>query len=223
MPDQQQQQPPQQLPQQLPQHPTNPQLATEDLLCTWPPFKLSLIDNHNNNNNCPLSLDITQNAKLQRVASPSKTMELPSTSFLPEWTVSLFHNLGIYFVLFGLGYLAVKQVRKSPPACGDRSLYAKAARFFVFGPEGEDEASKTPTKAKATQRKVSEMSSGMQAMTMAFCSLGLLGSYLTWGVLQEQIMTTKYGVEEEKFESSNFLVSFRVSRVSPSKHIVQCR
>ena len=43
-----------------------------------------------------------------------------------------------------------------------------------------------------------------------FCVVGLQGSYLTWGVLQEQVMTRSYGVDEHGeavyFRNSQFLV-----------------
>jgi len=48
------------------------------------------------------------------------------------------------------------------------------------------------------------------AMRIFFCATGLYASYLTWGVLQERIITREYGVDENgnpaKFTDSQFLV-----------------
>jgi len=48
------------------------------------------------------------------------------------------------------------------------------------------------------------------ALRLCFCASGLYTSYLTWGVLQERIITREYGVDEngvgEKFTDSQFLV-----------------
>ena len=47
-------------------------------------------------------------------------------------------------------------------------------------------------------------------MVLIFCVIGLQGSYLTWGILQERIMKHEYGKDEnnpgEKFNNSQFLV-----------------
>lgn len=50
-----------------------------------------------------------------------------------------------------------------------------------------------------------------QAVKLIFCAAGLQASYLTWGVLQERVMTRSYGAtspdeEGEKFKDSQFLV-----------------
>ena len=44
----------------------------------------------------------------------------------------------------------------------------------------------------------------MQGMMLAYCTTGLMGFYLLWGVLQERIMATEYATG--RFESSTFLV-----------------
>ncbi len=49
-----------------------------------------------------------------------------------------------------------------------------------------------------------------QCLVLLWCAGGLLGSYLTWGVLQERIMAFEYGKTDtdpgEKFKNSQFLV-----------------
>lgn len=58
-----------------------------------------------------------------------------------------------------------------------------------------------------------ETSTRLTVMRLMFCAAGLQGSYLTWGVVQEQIMTQTYDELSEdgvlrkvKFEDSQFLV-----------------
>ena len=43
-------------------------------------------------------------------------------------------------------------------------------------------------------------------LKMAFCVVGIVGSLLVYGVLQERIMTQPYGEEKELFKFSVFLV-----------------
>lgn len=47
-------------------------------------------------------------------------------------------------------------------------------------------------------------------MILAYCFIGLMASYLTWGVLQEKIMTREYlgqdGITKSFFKDSQFLV-----------------
>ena len=59
---------------------------------------------------------------------------------------------------------------------------------------------------KAEKAQKSEFVKGA---TLVFCFFGLQGSYLTWGVLQEKIMTRTYtdsAGNEGQFKDSQFLV-----------------
>lgn len=60
------------------------------------------------------------------------------------------------------------------------------------------------------KRREGEDSSLQRGLTLLFCVAGLQGSYLTWGVLQEKIMTSEYGLTGESrgeyFKNSQFLV-----------------
>lgn len=68
---------------------------------------------------------------------------------------------------------------------------------------------------------------------LGYCFFGLMGSYLTWGVLQEKIMTREYVDEEGKksfFKDSQFLVfsnrvlAFVISAIYlTAKHRIQQR
>ena len=65
---------------------------------------------------------------------------------------------------------------------------------------------------KAGEASSQERSLTSQAMLLAWCAGGLLGSYLIWGLLQERIMAFRYGAVEgvddsgEHFKNSQFLV-----------------
>ena len=52
------------------------------------------------------------------------------------------------------------------------------------------------------------MSDTKVCLHLFFCFFGLLGSYLTWGLLQEKIMTKRYGEQDQGqyFSDSQFLV-----------------
>lgn len=122
--------------------------------------------------------------------------------YLPEWMANFVTNLGLYFVLFGFGYLFVRHYRSQPePNPADRSFQARFIRWIVFGPP--ELVPDVERDAKREKDKV-EYSFGMKALLLFGCTAGLLGSYLSWGVLQERIITTDYATG--KFQSSNFLV-----------------
>jgi len=81
-------------------------------------------------------------------------------------------------------------------------------RFFVYGAALDDAvASDAPASAVAAAKAAQpapEYSFSMKALLLTWCTVGLLGSYLSWGLIQERIMTTEYTTG--RFESSNFLV-----------------
>jgi adenosine 3'-phospho 5'-phosphosulfate transporter B2 len=79
-----------------------------------------------------------------------------------------------------------------------------------FGENEFDTAKQTSSMAKsasAANRAVMK-----ECILLTYCFLGLMASYLTWGVLQEKIMTREYvaldGVKKSFFKDSQFLVFF---------------
>ena len=60
-----------------------------------------------------------------------------------------------------------------------------AVRSCVFGSDG----ALLPTSETAGSGGSREQPPLRQAVVLVFCVVGLLGSYLSWGVLQEKIMT----------------------------------
>lgn len=133
---------------------------------------------------------------------------MPDTNagMLPGWLFSMVSNLGVYFILMLLGYAALTQIRKKPPASGDSSTYARLARFWVFGPDqAPAEAAEAGASSGEAAPAPKELSLGLKALQLMFCVCGLLGAYLSWGLLQEKIITTDYA-NGGRFDSSNFLV-----------------
>lgn len=71
--------------------------------------------------------------------------------------------------------------------------------IFLLGHDGP--ATPKPTPAQKSSMK--------EFILLGYCFCGLMGSYLTWGVLQEKIMTREYVDAEGKksfFKDSQFLV-----------------
>ena len=91
-----------------------------------------------------------------------------------------------------------------------RGCLFKAVQFCVFGSRedaktidaGDVEAGHAEDSKKQPQSFVSV------GMKLLFCAIGLQATYLTWGVLQERVMTKKYGKDKnaERFKQSEFLV-----------------
>lgn len=132
--------------------------------------------------------------------------DAPSTDgFLPDWLSRLITNLGVYFMMVLIAYFIIKYIKRSPPSELDNSPYARSVRYCVFGPTNADlESSSTNTSVNDSNKPKKELSFGLNALLLSFCTFGLLGSYLSWGLLQERIMSTEYNTG--KFKSSNFLV-----------------
>eukprot|EP00924_Labyrinthula_sp_SR-Ha-C_P005435 snap_masked-scaffold_1-processed-gene-31.20-mRNA-1 protein AED:0.09 eAED:0.09 QI:0/-1/0/1/-1/1/1/0/390 len=130
-----------------------------------------------------------------------------NNSSTPSWLLRLVDNLGVYLVFFAVGYLILKQVKKSPePSPASRSCLPRFIRFMFYGPgdllpQSEDEEA-DHEKTNGTPKK--EMSFSQKAAQLMFCVVGLLGSFLAWGLLQERIMTTEY--KPGRFKSANFNV-----------------
>ena len=126
-----------------------------------------------------------------------------------HWIVNLMFNLLGYSTVFVPGYVVIQYVRK----CGYLELGAKRCmepviRLCVFGYEDGLEDSIAGSEAKSESKKPvrSETKTGI---ILVICFVGLQISYLTWGVLQEKIMTRTYTDStgsEGQFKDSQFLV-----------------
>uniref|UniRef100_A0A7S3UYT6 Uncharacterized protein n=1 Tax=Aplanochytrium stocchinoi TaxID=215587 RepID=A0A7S3UYT6_9STRA len=133
-------------------------------------------------------------------------VELAGGGALPPWLFRLVNNLGVYFIFFGIGYLALRHVRNRPaPEPSDRDFLPTLVRFLFFGPGVTQlPTNDDGTSAYSSVTKEVETSLFRRAAKLCFCVTGLLTSFLSWGLLQERVMTTEYTTG--RFQSSNFMV-----------------
>lgn len=131
-------------------------------------------------------------------------MDGDSEGAVPGWLFRMVNNLGVYFLFFAVGYLTLQRVRSRPaPDPSDQSLFSVIKRFLFFGPGAEE----LPTDEQAADGEPvpkEEPTFTQTALKLVFCVVGLLSSFLSWGLLQERIMTTEYTTG--RFQSSNFMV-----------------
>lgn len=124
------------------------------------------------------------------------------------WMFRLFQNLLGYSTIAIPGALIIHYVKKTKYLeTTDYVCLKKYIRIFVYGQEEEkldiecgESVSTTPVPEVTRYRK---------AFEWLLCFCGLQASYLTWGVLQEKIMTQEYrnsSGDVQKFTDSQFLV-----------------
>lgn len=97
-----------------------------------------------------------------------------------------------------------------------RGCLFRSVQLCVFGtPEEPANVEEGGYKAAtpSANEKTSQASFSKAAVKLLCCAAGLQGAYLTWGVLQERIMTRTYkeylpngSVQEVKFQNSQYLV-----------------
>eukprot|EP00043_Microstomoeca_roanoka_P014038 m.138170 g.138170 ORF g.138170 m.138170 type:complete len:437 (+) comp15909_c4_seq3:137-1447(+) len=138
---------------------------------------------------------------------------------------SLQNNVLSYLVLVVPAALIVRYVRANPGVLSRMVLCGGPLRMCIFGEEdepvneetGKPEEISTKESARASNVDIEANTTGKQpdsvmknAIRLGFCIIGLQGSYLTWGVLQELIMTRAYGYDEYgkevRFRNSQYLV-----------------
>eukprot|EP00041_Stephanoeca_diplocostata_P033108 m.1084517 g.1084517 ORF g.1084517 m.1084517 type:complete len:412 (-) comp24273_c0_seq2:4951-6186(-) len=128
------------------------------------------------------------------------------------WLANLLGNIFAYALVIVPAGLLVNYLKKNPDQMSGPGFFMSMLRLCVVG---QPEVTSEPTTKKddaesavPTEKKDDEPqdSFAVQAFKLIFCAVGLQGSYLTWGVLQEQIMTQAYGDQNEKFTESQFLV-----------------
>ena len=73
------------------------------------------------------------------------------------------------------------------------SLLQPLVRLFVKGTESNlSEIERSVLKGDSESERAMAKTVYQDGMSLIFCTVGLLGSYSTWGYLQEKIMTTNY-------------------------------
>mmetsp|Transcript_23934 Transcript_23934/g.52126 ORF Transcript_23934/g.52126 Transcript_23934/m.52126 type:complete len:201 (-) Transcript_23934:1008-1610(-) len=111
---------------------------------------------------------------------------------VPTWAVALIDQLGIYFgiFLFGTVFVQITKNAGRPSAIEVRESYLKwGLNKVVFGSDIVADDSKS---GSDVARRWGVL------WVFLFCAMGLLGSYLVWGVFQE--------ILSSEVKSSTFLV-----------------
>lgn len=125
------------------------------------------------------------------------------------WLFRFLVNILGYSTIIIPGYLLIKYFKRTNYLETGSGLCFPVIKTCVFGSE-----SKTSLLDDISVTSKSEGDSGTsfrQIVKLLVCAAGLQVSYLTWGVLQERVMTRSYGAatpedEGEKFKDSQFLV-----------------
>lgn len=125
-----------------------------------------------------------------------------------HWTVSLLMNLVGYSAIFVPGFLVLKYVRKTNfLETGPTKCLAPVIRLCFYG--NVDETIDESISETSKQEAAIPTSELKLFLHLVGCFFGLQFSYLTWGILQEKIMTQKYTDSAGKvgqFTDSQFLV-----------------
>eukprot|EP00045_Choanoeca_perplexa_P006627 m.57160 g.57160 ORF g.57160 m.57160 type:complete len:431 (+) comp13707_c0_seq1:173-1465(+) len=134
---------------------------------------------------------------------------------------SFMENIGSYLMIIVPAAFLVRHLQQHPEKLAGTGAVLSAARVCILGSESTDmtdDAHKSSPKSAGAKADLEAGTGGdappptmmQQGLKLAFCVAGLQGSYITWGVLQEMIMTQSYGVDEFGedvfFKNSQYLV-----------------
>uniref|UniRef100_A0A3P9HRJ6 Adenosine 3'-phospho 5'-phosphosulfate transporter 1 n=1 Tax=Oryzias latipes TaxID=8090 RepID=A0A3P9HRJ6_ORYLA len=125
------------------------------------------------------------------------------------WIFRFILNLLGYSTIIVPGYLLISYLKRTNYLEKGGGICYPVIKTCVFG--SEDKTSLLDSGSGSSRTDGDSGSSFKQAVKLAFCAAGLQASYLTWGVLQERVMTRSYGATtpeegEERFTDSQFLV-----------------
>ncbi|BFF89320.1 adenosine 3'-phospho 5'-phosphosulfate transporter 1 [Drosophila madeirensis] len=141
----------------------------------------------------------------------SQLVEAQSADY--AWLLKLMVNCFGYSCVVVPGYLIYKYVaRTGYLERGNKTFLHTAINMCITGNssyEPLEAAASTADKERAAGASAGKRTSSQEAVQLLWCFGGLMVSYLTWGVLQEKIMTQKYlnfSGESSKFKDSQFLV-----------------
>ncbi|KAM9234491.1 adenosine 3'-phospho 5'-phosphosulfate transporter 1 isoform 1-T1 [Dugong dugon] len=145
-------------------------------------------------------------ATLPSLGAGGEAPEAPPESWTQLWFFRFLVNAAGYASFMVPGYLLVQYFKRKNYLETGRGLCFPLVKACVFGnePKASDESPLAPRTESA------ETTPTWQALKLLFCATGLQVSYLTWGVLQERVMTRSYGATAttpgERFTDSQFLV-----------------
>eukprot|EP00088_Acartia_fossae_P033489 TRINITY_DN3427_c0_g1_i5.p1 TRINITY_DN3427_c0_g1~~TRINITY_DN3427_c0_g1_i5.p1 ORF type:complete len:441 (-),score=63.22 TRINITY_DN3427_c0_g1_i5:183-1505(-) len=121
-----------------------------------------------------------------------------------SWFVSLLLNVSGYATILLPGYLCLRYVRDSGYLDRGTGRLASVMRLLYQGRQDTIEAEELISQDNKVSRTALQ-----DAAQLALCGVGLQVSYLTWGLLQEKIMTREYvdsAGQTDKFSDAQFLV-----------------
>ena len=125
---------------------------------------------------------------------------------------SLFKNVLSYAIVVVPAVFVIRHLQNNPEKIsafpGSLSSIVRACVEGALEEGDEEKGEVKPARAEAVTEPEEPMAK--QALRLAFHVAGLQGSYLTWGVLQEHVMTQAYGETPEgepvRWTNSQFLV-----------------
>ncbi|KAI8044878.1 adenosine 3'-phospho 5'-phosphosulfate transporter 1 [Drosophila gunungcola] len=141
----------------------------------------------------------------------SQLVEAQSSDY--AWLLKLLVNCFGYSCVFVPGFLIYKYVgRINYLERGNQTILHRAINMCITGNSGHDQldaGGSSTDKDRPAASVAPKRTSSQEAVQLLWCFGGLMVSYLTWGVLQEKIMTQHYlnfAGESAKFKDSQFLV-----------------
>lgn len=135
-----------------------------------------------------------------------------SGGVLDSWVIHLVVMLLGYATVFVPGYFLVQYFKNNKyNEKPSNSLVSRLIIACIFGKEDDLSSANPSASGSPSQTSSGGSNTSKQAMRLIVCICGLQVSYLTWGILQEKIMTKEYidplsPSHSGKFKDSQFLV-----------------
>uniref|UniRef100_A0A182PZS3 Adenosine 3'-phospho 5'-phosphosulfate transporter 1 n=1 Tax=Anopheles farauti TaxID=69004 RepID=A0A182PZS3_9DIPT len=127
-----------------------------------------------------------------------------------SWLLRLMVNIFGYLCIFVPGVLIYKYAKRTKyMERSERSHLSSLVKFCFSGSSSDGLDRPLDGTSGAGKGANAKRTTAQKCFLLSYCLVGLMGSYLTWGVLQEKIMTQEYeGPEKRKshFKDSQFLV-----------------
>ncbi|XP_033859140.3 adenosine 3'-phospho 5'-phosphosulfate transporter 1-like isoform X2 [Acipenser ruthenus] len=144
------------------------------------------------------------------LAQAAEEESLLQESWNDFWLFRFFLNISGYATIIIPGYLLIQYYKRKNYLETGRGICFPAIKSCVFGSETKSSLQEEVSTTSRNEATVASSSSAKQFAKLLVCAFGLQASYLTWGVLQERVMTQTYGAADtelgEKFKDSQFLV-----------------
>ncbi|XP_064600993.1 adenosine 3'-phospho 5'-phosphosulfate transporter 1-like [Liolophura sinensis] len=157
-----------------------------------------------------LSTPVKAETSQSTEATQQSSLVMIFGSWSDFWLLRLMLNLLGYATVVVPAALLIRHLKKIKyNETAGPGFLPNLVKLCVFGKDHEKAAVVEET-SKAAESNPTERSLWHSFLLLVVCFVGLQTSYLTWGVLQERIMTTEYGKTDlypgEKFTNSQFLV-----------------